>query len=361
MTIRPDDEELTIVTGGRRLGGWLDFTAERGVERAASSLVARLTEGFPGQAEQSVVEPGASCEAYLGTTKVLTGYIDRYGPHVDAGEHVVSLVARSKTEDLVDCSVDIANLGGPGIAAWELKAATVGEAAKKICAPYGIEVTGDGAAAPVPAQFTFIVQVGMTCWQLLEEFARAAQVLLWDDEFGRLNLTHIGTKRSSTALVEGVNFEVGDALFSMDQRFSEYHIYFSGPARGTDGHITGIADAFDKGVPRKRVKSFAFDAVGQDLNLWAKQRVQWESSRRYGRSRQVLGTVTGWRDGAGALWTPNTFVHVTSPSLKVDEDWLIVEAHWLRGQHGTLTQLQLMPPDAVRPQPFAPLAPIPNN
>src|ERR1700730_2629799 len=105
MVIRPEDDELTILTDGRELGGWTAVAVDRGVELLPSNFRVDLTERYPGQAGQAPVEPFKPCEVYLGLDKILTGYIDLYWPHEDANSHLVSIQGRSKTEDLVDCSL----------------------------------------------------------------------------------------------------------------------------------------------------------------------------------------------------------------------------------------------------------------
>jgi prophage tail gpP-like protein len=102
------------------------------------------------------------------------------------------------------------------------------------------------------------------------------------------------------------------------------------------------------------------DMPGED-GKWAKQRAEWEKARRYGRSRQIQVTTTGWRTGTGQLWTPNTIVHVTSPTLKFDEDLLAYHVAWVRGPEGTQSQIQLMPRGGVLPEPFIPILPIPQE
>ncbi|HBA7856924.1 TPA: hypothetical protein J1Z58_005052, partial [Escherichia coli] len=46
----------------------------------------------------------------------------------------------------------------------------------------------------------------------------------------------------------------------------------------------------------------------------AQQAVNWEMNRRYGRSMALNVTVDSWRDSAGTLWQPNTFVPVSIPA-----------------------------------------------
>lgn len=360
MTIAPDDEELTIKTGGVTLGGWEQFRVSRSVENCASYITVGLSERYPDQLRKTSFEPFDTCEAYLSGDKILTGYVDRYLPAYDAHDHPVTMSGRSKTEDLVDCAVDIENLGGPGKIAWSVSAATIGEAAKRVCDPYKIDVTGDGMGEKLDTSYPFIVNPGMTCWQLLEELARAAQVLIWDDEQGRLVLSKVGTKRAGSALVEGQNCEVAEAAFTADQRFSDIWVLGQGPTPGTDGHLGDFARRHDSRVPRRRIHMIVMDKPG-DGGKWAAQRAEWEIARRYGRSRQVVVTVTGWRDGAGRVWTPNTLVRLSCPTLKIDEDWLIAECAWTRGPRGTQTTLHCMPKEGLIPQPFIPLQPIPLN
>jgi prophage tail gpP-like protein len=88
---------------------------------------------------------------------------------------------------------------------------------------------------------------------------------------------------------------------------------------------------------------------------FANRRAQWEANRRYGRSKLARVTVTGWRDGQGKLWKPNTVVNCKLRTAKVEEDRIICEVSWMRGEAGTQTMLTLMPKGALSPQPFAPV------
>lgn len=349
--MRPEDEELTIKTGNLTLGGWLDFRAERSVERCASSLVVDITERCPNEIAPTVVEPGSPCQAWLGSDLILTGYIDRYMPHADPADHRVALICRSKTEDIVDCS--------PMVPPWSIAAASIGAAARQICQTYNIEVVLPDGDAALDATYPFPVNPGMTCWQLLEELARSVQMLVWDDAQGRLVIAKVGTKRAGSALSEGWNIELVQSLFAMDERFSDVWVVTQAPVLGTDGHLGTFAKAHDDRVPRKRIHMVVMEAPGPD-SKWAQQRADWEIARRYGRSRQTSVTVTGWRDGKGALWAPNTVVHIEAASQKISEDWVIADAAWLRSPAtGTQTVLRCMPKDGLIPEPFHPLPPVP--
>src|ERR1700675_3376237 len=113
---------VTIKTGGQTLGGWLEASVTRGVERLPSGFSVSLTEDF-GPLTKAVVDPFSPCEIFLGADKILSGFIDVYEPSYDKGSHQVVIQGRSKTEDLVDCSVDIDAVTA-GTSTWELRAAT---------------------------------------------------------------------------------------------------------------------------------------------------------------------------------------------------------------------------------------------
>src|SRR6202521_4193864 len=84
---RPEDDDLVINTGVQLLGGWQQFRMTRGIEKMPSDVEIRLTERYPGQMGKSIVEPGAPCTVTLGGDLILTGFIDRYYPTIDAHDH----------------------------------------------------------------------------------------------------------------------------------------------------------------------------------------------------------------------------------------------------------------------------------
>jgi prophage tail gpP-like protein len=310
-----------------------------------------LTELYPGQAAKAVVSPGATCEVYLGSDKVMTGYIDRYLPHYDKDSHRVRIAGRSKTEDMTDCSVDTEKL-----TSWQITAKTIGEAARILVAPYGIAVKLPDGDADLPVVDHFPIFPGYTAYQLIEEMARAVAFLVWDDADGNLVLSRGGTGgRAGSALVEGQNIEMGDAAHTMDQRFSRYVVATVNQS-AFDFHIPLAGRASDPQWPTGRGERFKFIPAEGELkpeNLDI--RAQWEANRRYGRSLQTILHVTGWRDANDKLWTPNTIVHVAAPNLKTEGERAIFEVSWMRDEQGTYTRITVMPAGALNPKPFFPI------
>ena len=345
----PEADELTIKTNGVVLGGWQEIHVVRGVERLPSAFYIRATEAFPGQTQRVSIVPGAKVEVNLSGDLVLTGYLDQYLPSADPENHYTLLKGRSLCEDLVDSS-----LYGPDVGGWTLQASTMKQAAEKIAKPFKIEVSMPDGDFPIPAPNVFPINPGVSAAQLLEEIARTAGALVWDDEKGRLVISAVGKTRAATALIEGQNLEFMSGALTMDQRFSDYYVLGQSYDLGT-GAINQFAHATDPNVValgRHRTKIIPWEAPDQD-GAYSQKRAQWEASRRMGRGNMVICRVTGWRQGDGKLWTPNLLTHITSPTTKINADMVIAEVAWQRDErNGTSTQLTCMPAAGLAPQPL---------
>lgn len=342
------NDDLTIQTNGATLGGWQEVEVRRGVTSCPSVFSVELTERYPGDPTEAVVTPGSTCKVFLGGDLVINGYIDRYNIKIDAETHRVQIVGRSRVEDAVDCSVDTDALG-----AWSFRGGKLGALVQKILAPYNIGLQLPDGDVDLP-DIVFSVQPGETIYSLIKQLARAVDRWVWDNANGDMVISRGGTNgRAGSALVEGQNIEAGDAGYGMDQRFSKYRVGIQGQD-SSHGHFSVYGNATDNGVPRPRLKMLM--AEGPLIGNYQDIRAQWEASRRYGQSRVAHVIVTGWRDGAGALWAPNSVVAVKSDTLKIDEDRVIAEAVWSRDDAGgTRTQLTLIPPEGMVVQPFFPV------
>ncbi len=354
MTRRPDSEELTIQTGGQTLGGWQRFSVTRGIELLPSICEVTLTERAPTQVGQAVVTPFSSVKAFLSEDLILTGFIDVYQPSYDAENHEVTIACRSKTEDVVDCSVDVEKLAA-ATKSWQVAGGSMRQVAQQLVEPYGITVKTPDGDEQLDPLYPIAVQPGMTCYQIIEEMCRQTRMLLWDDAEGNLILTKgsaVGSKRAGSGLVEGVNIFSASARHSGDQRYRKVEVFSQYSFSDTAGpHVPFEGVATDNQVPRDRLLIVPIDMLGPD-GKWTQQRAEWEVSRRLGRSRVTRIVVIGWRDGNDKLWQPNTMVNVTAPELKISEDMVISQCTWQRDETGTKTILLCAPPAAFQPPPF---------
>jgi prophage tail gpP-like protein len=351
---KPPSNNVTLIAGGQSLGGWQSIRVTRSLDRVPGDFEIGLTEKYPGQAAAVVVTPGEPCTLMLGSDTVITGYVDRYNPSFTPRSHQVRIFGRSKCEDLVDCSVAPTELTGMSITTTSLQLL-----AQELASPYNITVsslTGDNVpvSAPGGGPLTFNAILTETPYEIIERVSRYAGVLAYDGADGNLILANVGTSTMASGFQQGVNVEAADVSFSMDQRFQKYlPSIMSFDMYGSQG-ATDITypPSFDKGVTRFRqliVVSEQF-AISQQFAL---RRIQWEASRRFGRSQAVRLICDSWRDQAGTLWTPNAFAPISLPALKLTpkKPWIIGEVTFVRDENGTHAELLLMPKEAFTPEP----------
>ncbi|CAN5788541.1 contractile injection system protein, VgrG/Pvc8 family [soil metagenome] len=350
------NDDLTLIVGGRQIFGWTSIRITRGIERCPSDFELEMTELYPDEASSFVIQPGDACQVKLGDDLVITGYVDRFTPSISGGGHSIRVSGRSKCADLVDCDAE-----WPG---GQITGSSVPAIAQKLAEPYGkftdgstpnpIKVRTDVTdVGPVIPQFNLML--GEKAFEIIERLCRFAALLAYDEPDGNLFLTRVSTTEAASGFQQGVNVQNASLTYSIDQRYSEVLAFIQSVDTfldlGDDGNL--IATVGDAGVRRHRRKIVIAESGDSDFNV-AKRRADWEVVRRYGRSAQLTITTDGWRDKAGALYTPNTLVPVDFPALKLPSNkWLISEVSYKRdGQSGTTCDLVIMPPQAFSPQPI---------
>jgi prophage tail gpP-like protein len=353
MAADHDDGDLTLTIGGRNLGGWTNVAVSMGIEIMPSSFEVAMTERYPGEADALTVQPGDSCLVHIGNDTVITGYVDVGAPRIRSRSHVIRVVGRSKSADLVDCSAE-----WPG---GQITGSSALEIAKKLCTPYGIEVeaTAD-VGAPIPQ---FNLTIGESPYEIIERICRYRALLFYDLPNGNVTLSQVGKGKMASGLVEGGNLEDLEAIYSMAERFSDYEAFLQSVDTLQDAGNAGnlLAHYQDAGVTRHRLKTIIAEAGGGGLDV-AKKRAVWEMNRRAGRAYRLDATVDSWRDVDGRLWTPNYEIPVTAPSCKVPAyDWLIGRVLFRRSEDdGTHADLEVMPAKAFSPEPIL-LQPFPPD
>ncbi|WP_258002269.1 phage baseplate assembly protein [Burkholderia sp. WAC0059] len=341
-----DDGDLSLIVGGRTISGWTDIRLTRGVERCPSDFELGLTDSAPDSVSEVTVQPGDACEIRLGNDLVLTGYVDRFVPSYSPGSHQIRVSGRGKCQDLVDCSAVWPNSQMNGTSALDI--------ATKLAAHYGITVSCD--VPNLVAIPLFNVLVGETPLEVIERVSRFSQLLVYDGPDGNLILAQATQQAQAVGGVfEGVNVQSASVAYSADERYRDYVCFAQSVATLSDAGVGPIwtGSAQDENVKRPREHYVVCEAP-QGYSDLAQRRATWEMNRRAGRSAIVSAVVDSWRDGAGALWTPNTLVTVSLPHLKLQPvNWLISEVTYQRSlEGGTTAQLAIMDPRAFLPEPI---------
>ncbi|HAX5205297.1 TPA: hypothetical protein JZG45_000018 [Escherichia coli] len=349
MTTEPDNT-LKLKVNGVTLSGWQNVRVTRGTERMPSDFDLLLTDWYP-QEGQQLAPPGSSCTISIGDDLVITGYVDAWHNTLSPRTHEIRVTGRGMCQDLVDCS-----------AWWENNMIKRGDALtiiRKLASVYGITVTtNETDFTTVP---DFVINWGESPQQIIDRICRYEGLLYYDLPDGSLFLTRVGTASAASGVEEGVNLQKAGYTRSMNERFSEYiglsvsvnTISELSPASGYDTVMLATAGDPEAASMRTR-KHITIVESALMANGCAQQAVNWEMNRRYGRSMAVNVTVDSWRDSAGALWQPNTFVPVNIPSLGADNlNWILSEVTFSRNDDtGTTADLVLMPPEAFSVQPY---------
>ncbi|MDI1300605.1 MAG: Mu P family protein [bacterium] len=365
--VTPDDiifrNDLSIKIGNTVLRGWTSIRITRGIERCPPDFEVSMTERYPGEFNELLMtpragqysgllmKPGADCEVMSGKDLIMTGYVDRYMPSLDAGSHSITVTGRGKCQDLVDCSTLVK--GGQII---DGDALTV---AQTLANPFKVTVKQQAGCKTKVDYQQFNVIPGETPWTIIERVCRNAAVLCYETPDGNILLAHASDEYAGSGFEEGVNIERATAIFSMDQRYSEYHAQllsfnplwdiYAPDARQPDANkVFTVTDPY---VLRHRPLVVVAE-IGVGYLDMLMRRTAWESARRKGRSSEVRITTDGWRDVNRNLYRPNTRVHLSIPSLKIKGgEWLISEVTYRLDESGTHADLVIMPPAAFLPEP----------
>lgn len=349
---------LTLQVGNVQLSGWQRVQVVRSMDSIPASFDIEVTEKYPNSPDIDL-QAGQPCTVQIGSDLVLTGYVDTYTSQISAQAHTVRISGRSKSEDLTDCSAFIGDKDHPS---FQVKAGTALSIIQAIAQPYGVTIqslAGDGANVP-----QFNINLGETCWEIIDRLIRVSGFIAYDMPDGSLMLARAGTDKMASGFALAQNIEQANISYSMAGRFSDYEGHFiSVVTYGVGGQLTDTSAGpiyHDQGVPRFR-KRFVISEQMSDGQSLADQRALWERNHNWGRSQVFNVTCDSWRDSAGALWAPNHLAPISAAALKLaNASWVIGGVTYTRNENGQHADLILMPVEAfsVEPAVLTPLPPL---
>lgn len=328
---------VRLLVNGQDFAGWKEVSITAGIERQARDFTLSVTDRWPGTTDiPRRIRPGDVCEVFIGTDKVLTGYVDATPISYDANQITVGVRGRSKTADLVDCAA----INEPG--QWRnMKLESI---AADMAKPYGITVKNQTDTGPVLTDHQ--IDQGETVFESIDRMMRLRHVLSTDNENGELVLVDVGALRASTSLVLGENIKSGSADLDYKERFSEYRAKGQRTVNAEDDADIGLAlsenaMAADSGIKRRRV--IIFKQSGQADEGTCRDRVEYERGLRGSKSLAASYVVAGWRQLTGELWKPNMLVRVHDGIIGFDQELLISEVEYRLGESGTTATLKVAP------------------
>lgn len=321
---------LTMYVNGKVYEGWEDIKVVRELNAMASDFQVQFTDKWKSDSEAWGLEPGLHIHLHAGAKSILTGYIDKLEASVSAGERKLSVSGRSKTGDLVDCSVEDSS---------QLTGLTLKELASKVCAPFGISVVYIGdAKTSVPSA---VVQPGETVFAYLDKLCRRVQAVMYPSVEGALIIAEGPTGRTRAELRQGVNILSGTTVFDNSARHSKY-IVKGQNVPNLPGLLAGVqagGSAVDRGVARYRPLVLINEQSGDSET--AETRASHEMNLRAAQALEVNVEVQGWFQAPDVLWDVNQLVRIDAGSLGVRREMLIKKVEYNKNSGGTRAVLTL--------------------
>ncbi|MBS1014494.1 phage baseplate assembly protein [Acetobacter persici] len=357
-----DQDEVSVYVAGMTISGWQNVSIRMGLEVMPSTARIAFTEYQPDGGYTLSVDPGMRCKVLIGTDLVITGYVSVVETDTDSNGNLMEMEIDSLSIDLVECSAEFAT--------YQMSSTNALAICQQVSRPRGVTVTSTQGAGNTDIQ-QFSVILSETAYEVMERVCRLAGCIFYDQPDGTVLLSPVGATQASGSLEEGKNIEHISTRRSLRGRFSEVRAIIQNPVvlftpPDSDDYVSQMqavsdpvnAVATDPGVTRSRPLLIPVELGDADYAV-AKQRVQWEVARRYGRSQVIDVVCDSWRDGSGKLWTPNTLVRIKRKSWQIGQIWLIAEVEFVRGEDGSRAQITLMPPEAFKPEPL--LLPMQSN
>ncbi|MFT8463129.1 phage baseplate assembly protein [Acetobacter persici] len=356
------EDEVSVHVAGMTISGWQNVSVRIGLELMPSAAQIAFTEYQPDGQYTVSIDPGMRCQVSIGQDLVITGYVSVVETNTGPDGNQMSMEIDSLSIDLVECSAEFAT--------YQMSSTNALAICQQVSRPRGITVASTQGAGNTDIQ-QFSVILSETAYEVMERVCRLAGCIFYDQPDGSILLSPVGVQQAASGFTEGENIEQISTRRSLRGRFSEVRAIIQNPVvlftPPTDENYVSQMDAVsappnalaaDPGVPRTRPLLIPVELGDADYAV-AKQRVQWEVARRYGRSQVIDLICDSWRDKTGKLWRPNTLAAVKRKSWSAPQWWLIAEVEFVRGEDGSRAHITLMPPEAFKPEPL--LLPMQSN
>ena len=336
------------------------------------SITAKLPNSSPTIRQFNL---GDHVQVFIGTDLVLSGYLEQLPISYNAHNVTATLAGRSKTCDLVDCSVMVAGrqivpqnanswakaaapisgrlVPAPQVSATSWRQQSVETIIAQLIAPYDIKlIIEDGDFSH---KINHDVEPTETVHEALKHLVlKDEDLLFYDNENGDLIIAKRGSSQCVDALVVGGNVLSGKADFNGTQRFNEWRVI--GQSSGNDTSfgkaVCGYEGTYqDPAINRVRYKceQFSGQSTNEKCEKQARNKVRYAFSQYFKTSY----TVVGWRQSDGSLWKINSKVKIHDPILDIDADGFLISkvVYSLDNTNGMTTTLEVMPEYGIYNEP----------
>ena len=354
-----NDNEVSLKVNGVKYKFWtsVSITSELNTIAPAFSVNAFSKSSLMIDGLKS----GRPVTVKIGEDTVLTGYIEQTPVSYSATSANVGITGRSKTCDLIDCTVMVDDpnisyekpntsnsnyVSCPQNAATEYKNVALETIIAQLIMPYGIKLVNE--TKPLTKKRNFSAKHEDTVLKALQNLTSTENLLFYGNENGDLVVTEKGKLTADDALVLGQNILTGDASFDASKIYKYYRAV--GQDKGVTGKTGHAASshnytAVDDNVSRTRILTKKVQGAADT----AKCKVTAEGDRDYNRDQyfKITYKVQGWRQSTGKLWKINSLVDIKDDFLGIDTQ-RSQKIFNLTENEGMTTTLDMIPPNGWR-------------
>lgn len=377
------DNTVKLIIDGDEAGYsfWESVSITSELNALARSFSLGVTAKLPNSVSLiKFFDVGQCVQITIGDELIATGYIFQTPMQYNATSVSARIEGRSKTADLVDCTVMTPDIAQPTDSCrWSSKKAArpsgavlVSPASSQsaiswknqkiekiiadLVAPYRIDFIKEVTIAELEQTVSFDAVLTNTVHKSLQDLTKSYNLIFCDNENGELVATKRADKKGDAAvdtLIVGENVIEGHADFNGEKLYRTYRV--NGQQSGTNTSFGGKSIAPHRNVEDtsiNRPRLSCEQAKGQsDTSQCHKQAL---GNRDFQKAEfyKLTYKLTGWRNSSGDLWRINTLVHVEDKILGIDSkmgSFLITKVTFdLNNTDGMITTLDVIPPDGFK-------------
>lgn len=314
------------------------------------------------KSDQFPIRVGEECKIYIDNELVISGFIDAISGDYSANSHMLHVVGRDKTSDLVDSHV-----GGDINFSSNI---TLEQVIKKTLSNLGITTLAVKNLVPDLKPFSqedldiVAAQPAKTAFEFIENYARKKQVMLTTDNTGTISIV-----RNSDQILEGklinefnnIQNNILSATFNYDnsKRYNKYIIrsqqnpvplLFNGKPVSDSTTATDMSNQSGEATDNDIRSGRVFQKISESSSTkdQLKDRATWEGNIRRSRALVYSPMVQGFRIN-DVLWETNRLIQVSDFFAKIDSLMLVNKVKFsLSLNSGSTTTLELVEKDSYK-------------
>lgn len=303
-------ESVVVTVAGQPFDGWEKISVTGSVKEACRAMHLEFPDSLGSPRWPSIFSGQPQASVTAGGELIFTGYVDLRAPRIGP-RFLVTIGARSKAQDAVDCTVDHTK---PDYVQRNVH--DVAQDQDRFGIGFACDFQPDGFDRWRP-------NPGDPLFHALRPLCEDEDATMAGQPDGSVKITRAGASAEPQAgtIVEGVNIWEGGAVFDDCGQHSKIRAHGQS-YRDTGAQATQmVGEADNSNVARLRPLDLHHDRhTSRDrLKRLAKRR----RDKEQGEGIRAEFRMRGWRDSGGMLWTPGKKVWVQSASLDLSQYMLI--------------------------------------